>query len=74
MLRSCNDVAYTMVVSIVSMCVGRILFGFILGKYMGYGAIGVCAAMLLDWVFRLTFFLIRYFRGNWKKTMFRYAG
>ena len=41
---------------------------------MGYGAIGVCAAMLLDWVLRLTFFLIRYFRGNWKKTMFRYAG
>lgn len=73
MLRACNDVGYTMVVSIVSMCVARIVFSFIFGKFMGYGAIGVWAAMLMDWVIRMTFFLIRYVKGSWKKTMFRYA-
>ena len=74
MLRACNDVRYTMMVSIFSMCVVRILFSYLLGKYLSYGAVGVWAAMLLDWIVRMTFFLFRYRGGTWKKTMLQYVG
>ncbi len=67
MLRACNDVRYTMVVSIFSMCVFRIGFSYIIGVYMGYGAVGVWIAMLLDWVFRVILFVGRYLTGRWKK-------
>ena len=64
MLRSCNDVAYTMVVShrVHVRRADSVWLHF--GKNMGYGAIGVCAAMLLDWVFRLTFFPHPVFPGQ----------
>lgn len=69
MLRACNDVRYTMVVSIFSMFVFRILFSYVLGMRMGMGAIGVWIAMVIDWVFRVTFFLGRYLHGDWRRTM-----
>lgn len=44
-LRACNDVKYTMVVSIFSMCMFRIVFSYIIGQYFGMGAIGVWIAI-----------------------------
>ena len=67
MLRACNDVKYTMVVSILSMIIFRIGFSFILGIHMGMGAIGVWIAMVIDWIFRILFFVIRYQKGTWRK-------
>lgn len=67
MLRACNDVRYTMVVAIFSMFVFRIGFSYIIGVHMGYGAIGVWIAMLLDWIFRVILFAGRYFNGRWKE-------
>lgn len=66
MLRACNDVKYTMVVSIFSMFVFRIGFSYVIGVNMGMGAIGVWLAMLMDWFFRVMSFVLRYFRGKWK--------
>lgn len=66
MLRACNDVRFTMVVSIVSMCLFRVGGSYILGVTMELGAIGVWIAMVVDWVCRLTLFLARYFSGRWK--------
>ncbi len=71
MLRACNDVRYTMVVSIFSMCVFRIGFSLILGVNMGMGAIGVWIAMVIDWIFRIICFVGRYLHGDWKKTMYK---
>lgn len=68
MLRACNDVKYTMVVSIFSMCVFRIGFSYVLGVHMGYGAIGVWIAMVVDWIFRVMCFVGRYLLGRWQKT------
>ncbi len=68
MLRACNDVRYTMLVSILSMFTFRIFFSMLLGVYMGYGAVGVWIAMVLDWLCRITFFVLRYLSGHWKKT------
>ena len=65
-LRAANDVKFTMVVSIFSMWTFRILFSVILGKGMGLGAIGVWIAMIMDWIFRLTCFIIRFRREKWR--------
>lgn len=65
-LRAANDVKFTMIVSIFSMWLFRILFSFILGKWLGIGAIGVWIAMIMDWIFRLTCFIIRFKREKWR--------
>lgn len=66
-LRAANDVKATMGISIFSMLVFRILFSVILGIHYGMGALGVWIAMIFDWIFRLTMFMLRYYRGKWKK-------
>lgn len=67
MLRACNDVQYTMVVSIASMFIFRIGFSYLIGARLGYGAVGVWIAMVLDWICRVICFLLRYRSGKWKK-------
>lgn len=64
-LRASNDVRYTMVVAIFSMWVFRIMFSYILGDLLGWGAIGVWIAMVMDWLFRSALFVGRYFSGKW---------
>lgn len=67
MLRACNDVRYTMIVSIASMFIFRIVLSYILGVNFGMGAVGVWIAMVVDWICRIIFFLLRYRSGKWKK-------
>jgi putative MATE family efflux protein len=65
-LRSANDAKFTMSVSIFSMWVFRIGFGYLLGKFFGIGVLGVWIAMIIDWAFRSTMFLSRLFNGKWR--------
>ena len=67
MLRACNDVRYTMVMSIFSMIVFRIGFSVLFGIHMEMGAVGVWIAMLFDWIFRTCCFVGRYLKGSWKR-------
>lgn len=67
MLRACNDVKYTMVVAIFSMITFRIGFSYVFGVHMGWMAVGVWAAMVIDWVFRVLCFVGRYLAGTWRK-------
>lgn len=67
MLRACNDVKFTMIVSIFSMFTFRIGFSYVIGVYMGMGAVGVWIAMIIDWVFRILLFVGRYVSGRWKR-------
>lgn len=69
MLRACNDVRFTMVVSIFSMFTFRIGLSYVIGVQMGYGALGVWNAMVLDWIFRTLCFVLRYFTGGYRKTL-----
>lgn len=71
-LRAANDVRYPMLVSILSMVVVRLGMGYILAVMLGWGAIGVWAAMILDWIVRATGFVVRYRSGKWK-TFYRIA-
>lgn len=67
MLRACNDVNYTMILSILSMIVFRIGLSLVIAVHMGYGAIGVWIAMIVDWIFRVICFVGRYLKGGWEK-------
>ena len=67
MLRACNDVRFTMGISVFSMWTFRIGLSLILAVHFGYGAIGVWIAMIVDWVFRSICFLIRYAHGKWRR-------
>lgn len=64
-LRAAGDVKFTMGVSIFSMVVFRIVFSVILGIGLGWGAVGVWIAMIIDWVFRVSMFIWRFFSGKW---------
>ena len=66
-LRAANDVRMPMVTSVFSMVVFRILFSVILGIHFQMGVIGVWIAMIMDWIFRLTLFILRYRKGKWKQ-------
>ena len=65
--RASGDARACMVISMVSMWLFRIVFSYVLGEYFGIGVFGVWVAMVIDWVFRALCFVIRYYRGGWKK-------
>lgn len=65
--RACGDAKTCMLISTFSMWVFRIGFSYLLGQTLGWGVFGVWVAMVIDWVFREILFVIRYFRGGWKK-------
>ncbi|WP_207667815.1 MATE family efflux transporter [Mobilisporobacter senegalensis] len=65
-LRAASDVKFTMMVSIISMWVWRIIFSYVLGKYYGLGVLGIWIAMTLDWLFRGSCFVIRFLKGKWR--------
>ena len=65
-LRAASDVKFTMVTSILSMAVWRIGFSYLIGVRLGYGAVGVWIAMVVDWVCRTTCFVLRFRSGVWK--------
>ena len=61
-----TDVKFTMIVSILSMAVWRLGFSYLLCVRMGWGAVGVWIAMIIDWVCRVTCFVLRFRSGVWK--------
>lgn len=63
--RAASDVRFTMILSIVSMWIFRVMLSYVFGKYMGMGVMGVWYAMACDWIFRAIFFGIRYIKGTW---------
>ena len=65
-LRSAGDTRFTMVVSTISMWTIRVGFGVLLGRYWGFGVLGIWMAMLLDWVVRTAFFLPRFHGHKWE--------
>ena len=66
-LRAATDVRFTMIVSVASMLIWRLGFSQILCVQLGWGALGVWWAMVLDWVCRLICFVARFASGAWKK-------
>lgn len=65
-LRAANDVRFTLYVGVGSMLAFRVVGSWILCVHLGMGAVGVWIAMLVDWVCRVSFFLIRMLSGKWQ--------
>jgi len=61
-LRASNDATFTMKVSISSMFLFRVLGSFVIGKYLGFGVVGVWISMMIDWAFRSCFFIHRLYK------------
>lgn len=65
-LRAAGDASFTMLASMTTMWLCRVVFAYIFGKYMGYGVVGVWVAhAILDWTVRSVVFLLRYRSGRW---------
>lgn len=64
-LRSGGDAVYTMVVSILSMWIFRVVLSYYFVLKMGMGLTGVWLGMIIDWICRAVFFVIRFCSGKW---------
>ena len=65
-LRAAGDAKFTMLVSIASMWIFRVVLSVILGVYFGLGFLGVCWGMFIDWYCRGILFTVRFMNGKWK--------
>ncbi len=75
--RAASDVRYTMVVSVASMWIFRVLLAYLLAPEtvslfgvlsfpgLGIGIMGIWVGMAVDWLFRAVLFVIRCIRGRW---------
>ena len=75
--RSASDVKFTLVTSITSMWIFRVIlgyffalesvsvFGLVTLPGLGLGVMGVWYAMTVDWCFRFALYLVRFLRGKW---------
>ncbi|WP_394524870.1 MATE family efflux transporter [Lacrimispora sp. JR3] len=70
-LRAAGDVRYTMVVSICSMWICRIVLAYVLSLHFGLGLMGIWIAMTIDWLVRAIFFSNRVLRGKWRRFAYR---
>lgn len=66
-LRAAGDVKYTMIISIISTVLGRLVFSIIFGIYFNMGVIGIAIAMCLDWTIRAVIFYLRFKSNRWKE-------
>ncbi len=66
-LRAAGDVRFTMLVSSLSMIICRVILGYLFSTPLGLGLIGVWLAMQVDWIIRITCFLLRFRSGAWEK-------
>ncbi|MGM9619781.1 MAG: MATE family efflux transporter [Oscillospiraceae bacterium] len=65
-LRSAGDARFTMLVTMVTMWLCRVLLGYVFSVPMGLGVIGVYVAHMLDWVARSACFILRYRGTRWQ--------
>ena len=77
--RAAKDVKFPMYVSMFSMWIFRVAGAYVLAlesvsvfglfeiSGFGMGIMGVWLAMIIDWVFRTTLYVIRYISGRWLK-------
>lgn len=64
-LRGAGDVRFTMIISVISMWLLRILLSYIFTIRLGWGVIGIWIAMYVDWIGRAIFFIPRMLGDKW---------
>lgn len=66
-LRAAGDIKYTMYASIFATVVCRVIFSVIFGIWLNLGVIGICIAMVGDWLVKAVLILVRYRSRKWTK-------
>ncbi len=66
-LRAAGDIQFTMYASIFATVVCRVIFSVVLGVWMNFGVIGICLAMVGDWLVKAALILVRYRSREWTK-------
>ena len=64
-LRATGDVRYTMIASISTMWIFRIVLGYVFGIWMNLGVLGIWMAMYVDWLMRGILFYTRLVGKKW---------
>ena len=65
-LRAAGDTRFTIVASTVSMWTLRVGLGVLLGRYWGFGVLGIWMAMFADWALRAALFVPRFHGHKWE--------
>ncbi|OPH50506.1 MATE family efflux transporter [Paenibacillus ferrarius] len=66
-LRAAGDSRFTSITAMLTMWLFRVVLGYVFGIMLGYGVLGVWAAMQLEWGVRGAIFLWRYSGERWYK-------
>lgn len=65
-LRAAGDTRFTLTVSTISMWTLRVGLGVLLGRYWGFGVLGIWMAMFADWALRAALFVPRFHGHKWE--------
>jgi putative MATE family efflux protein len=66
-LRAAGDAKFTSVASLISMWLFRIIMGYVFGVTLGFGVVGIWAAMVAEWGVRALIFAWRLRGDKWYK-------
>lgn len=66
-LRAVGDAKRTMIISILSMWICRVLMAYVFVFGFNLGIEGIWLAFYVDWITRSSFFVMRFKSGKWKK-------
>jgi Na+-driven multidrug efflux pump len=64
-LRGAGDVKFTMIVSVASMWLCRIVVSYVLVMKLDMGVLGVWIGMFSDWYVRTLFYVSRFLSKKW---------
>jgi len=65
-MRAAGDARFTMLISSLSMWICRVGLGCFFVLVLHTGVLGIWYAWIIDWFFRIAFFLPRYFGTKWE--------
>lgn len=66
-LRAAGDIRFTMYASVFATVVCRVIFSIAFGVWMNLGVIGICLAMVGDWMVKAALIQVRYRSRKWTK-------
>ncbi|NBH85382.1 MATE family efflux transporter [bacterium C-53] len=66
-LRAAGDIRFTMYASVFATVVCRVIFSIAFGVWMNLGVIGICLAMVGDWMVKAALIQVRYRSRKWTR-------
>lgn len=66
-LRAAGDIRFTMIASIAATLGVRLVFSYVLALWLGWGVIGIAAAMCMNWIASAITYWLRVRSGKWKE-------